>query len=93
MPGNNKSFSLKDLKSLKTHTVTTQIACAGNRRSHTRKVYKTVKGIDWNVGAIGNNKYEGVLLIDLLLASGFSENDIMLMKHKHLVATGLDQDF
>lgn len=71
----------------------TQIACAGNRRAHTRKVYNSVKGINWDVGAIGNNSYEGVLLLDLLLASGFTEDDIILMKNKHLVATGLDKDF
>lgn len=90
MSGMSKSFTLKDLKELKQHTVTTQIACAGNRRSHTRKAYKSVKGINWNIGAIGNNTYEGVLLIDLLRASGFSDDDITLLKDKHLVATGLD---
>ena len=57
----------------------TQIACAGNRRSHTRKVYSSVKGINWNVGAIGNNEYEGVLLLDLLKDSGFSADDLMKM--------------
>jgi len=72
-----KTLSLVDLKKLKKHTVITQIACAGNRRSHTRKVYPSVKGIDWKIGAIGNNSYEGVLLIDLLRASGFSESDII----------------
>jgi hypothetical protein len=75
---------------MKKHSVTTSMACAGNRRAHTRKVYDTVKGLNWEVGAIGNNSYEGVLLLDLLIASGFTENDITLMKNKHLVATGLD---
>lgn len=53
------------------------MACAGNRRSHTRKVYKSVKGVNWDVGAIGNNQYTGVLLRDLLFDSGLiTEQDI-----------------
>ena len=71
----------------------TQIACAGNRRSHTRKVYPTVKGVAWDLGAIGNNKYKGVLIRDVLLASGFSETDLSQMGHLHLIATGMDKDF
>lgn len=71
----------------------TQIACAGNRRSHTRKVYPTVKGVNWDLGAIGNNKYKGVLIRDILLASGFSEADFGQMRHLHLIATGMDKDF
>ena len=70
--------------------MTTQIACAGNRRAHTRKTFKTVKGINWNVGAIGNNTFEGVLLLDLL---NHLEVDLDSVKGKHLVATGLDKDF
>jgi sulfite oxidase len=46
------------------------IACAGNRRKQLKKVYD-VKGLDWDVGAIGNNTYRGVLIKDLLLLSGF----------------------
>jgi len=54
----------------------TYIACAGNRRKHTRKVFSTVKGVNWNIGAIGNNKYKGVLVRDLLLASGYTEKEL-----------------
>ena len=52
-----------------------------------------VKGLDWDVGAIGNTAYHGVLIRDLLLFSGFSEKDLSNFKGKHLVATGLDCDF
>lgn len=73
----------------------TYVACAGNRRSHTRKVFSTVKGVNWDTGAIGNNVYRGVSIRDLLLASGFTQQDLDSdhMKGKHLVATGMDQDF
>jgi len=55
------------------------MACAGNRRKHTKKMYD-VKGLDWDVGAIGNSQYRGVLIRDLLLDSGFSEEDIKYQK-------------
>lgn len=91
-----KSYTLKDLKMLKKqHEVITQMACAGNRRVHTRKHYPNVKGIDWEVGAIGNNKYRGVLVRDLLLDAGFTHAELNSpeMKSMHLVATGMDADF
>lgn len=91
-----KSLSLSDLKQMKQHSVITQMACAGNRRSHTRKVYKAVKGVNWDVGAIGNSKYTGVLVRDLLFDSGLiTEEDITSgrLNNMHLVATGLDKDF
>ena len=48
------------------------MACAGNRRKQTKKIFN-VKGLDWDVGAIGNTTYRGVLIRDLLLDSGYSE--------------------
>lgn len=90
-----KAFSLQRLKSMCSQEVMTYIACAGNRRKHTRKVFSTVKGVNWDMGAIGNNMYRGVLVRDLLLKSGYTEQELASddMKSKHLVATGMDQDF
>lgn len=51
----------------------TQIGCAGNRRSHTRVHYPSVKGINWDIGAISNNEYYGARIIDVLKAAGFTE--------------------
>jgi len=56
-------------------------------------VYSTVKGINWDIGAIGNNRYKGIPIKDLLLASGFTESDMQKFTGKHLVATGIDADF
>jgi hypothetical protein len=77
------------------HQVVTQIACAGNRRSNTRAVFPTVKGLNWDIGAIGNAKYKGVFIRDLLLRSGFTneELDSEMFKGKYLIATGMDTDF
>ena len=95
----NRQMAAFDLQTIREqmqhHTVITQITCAGNRRSHTRKVYPDVKGINWDIGAIGNAKYRGVFVRDLLLKAGFTsdELDSDMFKGKHLIATGLDADF
>ena len=91
-----KSFSLVDLKQMKQQSVITQLACAGNRRAHTRKAFSAVKGVNWDIGAIANNKYTGVLIKDLLIDSGLitqEDIDSGRLANKHLVATGMDKDF
>lgn len=95
----NRKLKAIDLETIRDkmphHTVITQITCAGNRRSHTRKVYPDVKGINWDIGAIGNAKYRGVLVRDILLKAGYTQQELDsdLFKGKHLIATGLDTDF
>ena len=91
-----KTYTISDIINFKKqHSVSTVIACAGNRRAHTRKVYPTVKGLSWTTGAIANNMYRGVLIRDLLIDSGFTEEEIdsAEFQKNHLVSTGLDQDF
>ena len=58
-------------------------------------MYPTIKGLNWTVGAIACNTYKGVLLRDLLLDSGFTEEQLASaeFQKKHLVSTGLDCDF
>lgn len=67
-----KEYTLEELKKLKSQKVINAMACAGNRRKDTKKLFN-VKGLDWDVGAIGNTTYRGVLIRDLLLDSGFTE--------------------
>jgi len=90
-----KSYTLEDLKQLKAHSVMAQISCAGNRRSHTRKDFPNVKGINWDIGAVMNNKYKGVLLRDLLLDAGFTKRDFKNPEFQklNLIAHGMDTDF
>jgi hypothetical protein len=68
------------------------MVCGGNRRSHLKKIYKDIKGLDWDVGAISNVTYSGVLLKDLLVDSGF-KSDNFSCQNLYLTATGMDQDF
>ena len=45
------------------------VQCAGNRRSEMKAV-KPVKGLDWDIGAIGTATFGGVLLKDVLEYAG-----------------------
>ncbi|GAX85602.1 hypothetical protein CEUSTIGMA_g13017.t1 [Chlamydomonas eustigma] len=72
----------------KKHVISTTIQCAGNRRSEMKEI-KPVKGLDWNIGAIGTATFGGVLLRDVLEYAGLQENEPGV-NHIHFV--GLDSD-
>ena len=59
-------FTLEDLKTkFKKHEVTSSIMCGGNRRGGLNQLEKTM-GTGWGTGAIGNAKWGGVLLADVI---------------------------
>ena len=60
-----------ELRALPQHTVTATMECAGNGRSH---LEPKVKGVQWEIGAVGNANWSGVLLRDLLERTGLQEN-------------------
>nr|XP_033792921.1 sulfite oxidase, mitochondrial [Geotrypetes seraphini]XP_033792922.1 sulfite oxidase, mitochondrial [Geotrypetes seraphini] len=88
--GNASLFlSLEELKTrFPRHEVTVTLQCAGNRRSEMNAV-KPVKGLDWGIAAIGNAKWAGARLRDVLVAAGFSEGEIGAL---HVQFEGLDRD-
>jgi DMSO/TMAO reductase YedYZ molybdopterin-dependent catalytic subunit len=59
------------------HTVTATVECAGNGRS---RLEPKVKGVPWDIGAVGNATWSGVLLRDVLqqAAPGVSAREIIL---------------
>ena len=61
----NNKYSLDELKKYKKKTIYSVIVCAGNRRNEYNK-YKETMGIPWKAGAIGNAKWEGILLYDII---------------------------
>uniref|UniRef100_A0A1A7XMD9 Sulfite oxidase n=1 Tax=Iconisemion striatum TaxID=60296 RepID=A0A1A7XMD9_9TELE len=84
------SLSLEDLKTkFPKHTITATLQCAGNRRSDMNKV-KSVKGLNWGVSAIGNAKWSGARLRDVLLAAGFGPD--VAQWARHVQFEGLDKD-
>uniref|UniRef100_A0A914PIX6 sulfite oxidase n=1 Tax=Panagrolaimus davidi TaxID=227884 RepID=A0A914PIX6_9BILA len=69
-------------------SVTTAIQCAGNRRSDMNK-YKKVQGLMWEGTAMGNAKWTGVRLRDVLIKAGVDPNDKRI---KHVHFEGADHD-
>ncbi|XP_051865408.1 sulfite oxidase, mitochondrial isoform X2 [Pristis pectinata] len=69
------------------HTITATLQCAGNRRSQMNAV-RQVKGLNWGSAAIGNAKWTGAKLSDVLKYAGLPENT----DAKHVQFEGLDKD-
>jgi sulfite oxidase len=70
--GTEKSYSMKDLKDkFKEVDITATLQCSGNRRRHMSEEARPASGLPWGVGAIGNAKWTGVLLRDVLAEAGF----------------------
>lgn len=76
-------LSLAELGRFEQHAVTATLTCAGNRRSEHSRI-KPVKGVQWREGAIGNAKWSGARLSDVLKKGGVRESA------KHVWFEGLD---
>ena len=66
------------------HSTVATLTCAGNRRSE-HSLIKPVKGVPWQEGAIGNARWGGVLLSDVLKKAGITADA------KHVWFEGLDE--
>ena len=62
---NDKKYTFDELIKFKKKTIYSTIVCAGNRRNELNEFKKTM-GIPWGPGAIGNAKWEGILLYDII---------------------------
>ncbi|KAK9678350.1 hypothetical protein RND81_11G205800 [Saponaria officinalis] len=60
-----KEFTMKDIWNLPKYTVAATLQCAGNRRTAMSNVRK-VRGVGWDVSAIGNAVWSGAKLADVL---------------------------
>lgn len=81
-------LTLDEIKRFPEHTITVAVQCAGNRRTEMSKV-KAVKGLSWDVAAIGNATFTGVRLRDVLLSLGLKEDNPSI---QHVQFEGLDTD-
>ncbi|KAL7307952.1 hypothetical protein TKK_0000044 [Trichogramma kaykai] len=81
-----KTFNIEDIKKYPQHTITSAIMCGGNRRSE-MGAEKPLKGLSWNVGAIGNASWTGAKLSDVLRDLGVKEED-----YNHIQFEGMDID-
>ena len=79
------SISLTELsKEFDQHSVVATMTCAGNRRSE-HSLVKPVKGVPWGAGPIGNAKWGGVRLSDVLEKAGLKP------EARHVWFEGLDE--
>lgn len=76
-------LNLEDLEKMSKTSVVATMQCAGNRRSEHSRV-KTVGGVQWDAGAIGNAEWRGVRLADVLERAGLKAGA------KHLWFEGRD---
>jgi len=75
-PTDEKVFTLSDLQNkFERVELTSAIQCGGNRRAEMNEI-KTINGLMWKGGAIGNAKWAGVRLSDIL-----KDYDLTGMKH------------
>ena len=69
LPKNGKTLTLSDIQKLPKYEVVSTIQCGGNRRAEMKAV-KDLKGLPWTGGAIGNAKWGGARLYDVLKSAG-----------------------
>ncbi|KAL8038821.1 hypothetical protein ABFX02_11G132600 [Erythranthe guttata] len=77
---NRKELHMKDIVKLPKYAVTATLQCAGNRRTAMSKTRK-VKGVGWDISALGNAVWSGAKLADVLELVGIS-------KHSHISPHG-----
>ncbi len=79
------SLSLAELNErFDKQSITATMTCAGNRRAEYNEVQK-VGGVQWGPGAVGNARWGGVKLSEILNAAGLKEDA------KHIWFEGLDE--
>lgn len=65
-------LSMADIRKLPKYNVTATLQCAGNRRTAMSKT-RTVKGVGWDIAALGNAIWGGAKLSDVLELVGISK--------------------
>ena len=76
------TLTLKELSALEQHSVTNTLECAGNGRGFQNP---KVPGVQWQRGAVGNARFTGPRLADVLHRAGVKANG------KHVMFRGLDE--
>ncbi|XP_074563034.1 sulfite oxidase [Curcuma longa] len=70
---NPLEISISEIRKLPKYNVIATLQCAGNRRTEMSKTRK-VRGVGWDVAAVGNAKWGGAKLADVLELVGISKN-------------------
>src|SRR5690348_102531 len=76
------SLSLAELSKIESHSVTNTLECAGNGRAFHKP---QLPGVQWEKGAVGNARFTGPRLADVLKRAGVKATG------KHVMFRGLDE--
>ncbi|PSS35295.1 Sulfite oxidase [Actinidia chinensis var. chinensis] len=88
---NPKQLFMKHIWNLPKYNVTATLQCAGNRRTAMSKT-KTVKGVGWDVAAIGNAVWGGAKLADVLELVGIPKlTSVTASGGKHVEFVSIDK--
>ncbi|KAL3636687.1 hypothetical protein CASFOL_018986 [Castilleja foliolosa] len=88
---NPKELYMKDILKLPKYAVTATLQCAGNRRTAMSKARK-VKGVGWDISAIGNAVWGGAKLADVLELIGVPKfSHISPRGGKHVEFVSIDK--
>ncbi|KAK6153162.1 hypothetical protein DH2020_012801 [Rehmannia glutinosa] len=88
---NPKELYMKDILKLPKYAVTATLQCAGNRRTAMSKTRK-VRGVGWDIAAIGNAVWGGAKLADVLELIGIPKlSHISPCGGKHVEFVSIDK--
>ncbi|XP_044505406.1 sulfite oxidase-like [Mangifera indica] len=88
---NPKDLFMKDVRMLPKYNVTATLQCAGNRRTAMSKT-RTVKGVGWDVSALGNAIWGGAKLADALELVGIPKyTSVTKSGGKHVEFVSIDK--
>ncbi|ESR60316.1 Sulfite oxidase [Citrus sinensis] len=88
---NSKDLFMRDIRMLPKYNITATLQCAGNRRTAMSNV-RTVKGVGWDVSAIGNAVWSGAKLADVLELVGIPNlTSVTRSGGKHVEFVSIDK--
>lgn len=88
---NSKDLFMRDIRMLPKYNITATLQCAGNRRTAMSNV-RTVKGVGWDVSAIGNAVWSGAKLADVLELVGIPKlTSVTRSGGKHVEFVSIDK--
>lgn len=68
-------LSMDEIAAMPTRELPVTLVCAGNRRKEQNMIRQTI-GFNWGPSGVSTNVWKGVLLRDILLKAGVSENNL-----------------
>src|SRR5208282_904006 len=84
------TLTMDDLKRLPSVELVSVVECAGNGRAFTEP---PVPGLQWTNGSVGNGRWRGVRLADVLKRAGIKDSGKEILFNGADVPIGAMQDF